>query len=357
MIQKRGKNSWLIKIYLGRGSDGQEIRYTETFHAPLKSLALARERELKAQFAKIGTGRVEINTLGEWLEHWLKTCAESVSEVTLRWYASHVKTLTPIVGHLKLYTLNSDELKNALQGKLDHLEPRSRRNLHNTLKTAIRAAIDSKKVPYDALAGFKTPRVPKKDRPVLSREDIMRILPLLNKYKHGLVIRIILLTGVRVEEVLGLTWDRVNFQRGRITIDQTVDIKKRELKHDTKTQNSKRSIDLDQETMDLLRQHQQKQASRVVRSIKQKNELVFHADDGRPIRYEAVRRTWAFIKKRAGLPPEMRIHDIRHSVVTLLLSEGEPLLRVASLVGHNPSTTVSKYAQQIRVGKSLLLDE
>ncbi|NLU51052.1 MAG: tyrosine-type recombinase/integrase [Syntrophomonadaceae bacterium] len=46
----------------------------------------------------------------------------------------------------------------------------------------------------------------------------------------------------------------------------------------------------------------------------------------------------------------MRIHDIRHSVVTILLTEEVPAITVASLVGHDVSTTVSKYAQQIRTG-------
>jgi len=354
MIKKRGKDSWLIRIYLGRKVDGKEKYYCETFYAPLKSMAQARERELKQRLSRVGP-KTEVQTLGDWLGRWLEETAPSVSRITIKGYRSHVNVLKPLIGHLSLWDLSAEKLTEALHGKLDHLEPRSKRNLYATLKTAVRAAIDARLAPQDALTGFKQPKVPKKARPVLSREDIQAILPILPQYKHGLVLRLLLLTGARLEEILGLTWSMVDWQKPAVVINQTVDITKREIKHETKTENSRRTVLLDKETMELLKAHKQTQANHTVRNIKREQELVFRAADGRPLKYSAIRKTWTAVKKRAGLPPEMRIHDIRHSVVTLLLSEGVPPIVVASLVGHNVATTVSKYAQQVRTGKSLLL--
>lgn len=351
-VQKRGKDSWFIKIYLGRGTNGKKQFYTETFHAPIKSMALARERELKAQLAKIGPSQ-QIRTLNEWFDRWLDLTAGTVTDSTYRCYKSHIKTLRPLVGELQLWDLSADKLIQAIGKNLDPLEPRSRKNLYATLQTAVRRAIEAKLVPYDALAGFKNPRVPKKQKLVLTKEQIYQALSVTDKYKHGLVIRLILLTGARLEEVLGLTWNRIDWKQNAIIIDQTVDTMKRVLKYETKTANSRRTIRLDEETMYLLKQHKHNQTVRALDST----DLVFRAEDGRPLKYTAVSKTWARIKKAANLPAEITIHGIRHSIVTLLLLQGTPPIMVASLVGHDVSTTVTRYAHQIREGKSLLLQE
>lgn len=51
MIRQRGKTSWEIRIYLGKGIKP----YVETFHSPVKSLVQERERELKKKF-RVGVG-------------------------------------------------------------------------------------------------------------------------------------------------------------------------------------------------------------------------------------------------------------------------------------------------------------
>lgn len=354
LIKKRGKDSWLIKIYLGRGPDGKEIRYTETFHAPLKSMALARERELKAQFARFGPVS-DLNTLGEWLDRWLEDCQPSVTEVTWRGYAKHVRRLKPLVGHLNLYNLSAETLRQALRGKLDEVSSRTQKNITDTLRTAIRAGIEARVIPQDALLGWKPVKVPRKERPVLDREGLMKLAETAEQYKYGLVIRLLCVTGARLGEILALTWDKVDWERKSITIDRAADTMKRKLNDDTKTFNGRRTVILDDETINKLAQHRKNQMSGKVRPLKTEN-LIFQAPSGKPPKYNAILYEFKRALMKAGLP-DMRIHDIRHSVVTLLLKEGIPPILVAALVGHNVNTTTSTYAQQVKVSKSILLIE
>lgn len=354
MITKQGKNSWRIRIYLGRDpKTGKEKYYIEIFHAPLKTMAQAREQELKKQFQKLGPRR-EIMTLGEWLDEWLEDIKSTVTEVNYRGYFSHAKMLQPLVGRLNLFDLDAEKLRKALRGRFDHLSPRTQKNILATLKTAVKAAIDARLAPIDALVGFKNVKVPRKPRPVLDREGLARLVEVAGQFKHGLVIRLLAVTGARLGEILGLTWDMVDFKRSAITIDQAVDLHKRELKGDPKTFNSRRTVFLDEETMRLLAEHRQKQMKETVRPLKREKSLVFQAADGRPVSYSVIYETFHHVRQIAGLP-DMRIHDIRHSVVSLLLTEGVPVITVAALVGHNVNTTTSKYAQKTKHGKGLEL--
>lgn len=353
-IQKRGKG-WLIKVYMGRGDDGKKKYYTETFYAPLKSMVVSREKELKEKFSRIGPKK-GVATLGEWLDRWLDDVKTSVSDVTWRGYRKHVRRVKPFLGDLKLYELDALEVNRLLRENLEGLSPRTQKNIQDTLRTAIRAGINARVIPQEAMLGWKPIKVPRQSRPVLDREGLYRLAKEAERYKYGLAIRLLAVTGARIGEILGLTWDRVDFKRGAITIDRAVDVQKRVLKDGAKTANSYRTVILDEETVRLLLEHKAKAAKETVRPIKKSESLVFQAPDGRPVKYTAIRNTFRRSLKKAGLP-EMRIHDIRHSVVTLLLSEGVPAITVAALVGHNVATTNETYAEKVKVTRAIDLRE
>ena len=351
MIKKRGKG-WLIKIYLGRDKDGKQKYYTETFYAPLKSMAQARERELKQKLENLGP-KQGVKTLGEWLDLWLAEKQFQVDSNSWKTYVTYINKIKPAVSDTKLYELNGHELKRRISTYIEDIAPRTQKNIITTLKTAIRAGIEAKVIPQDALLGFGTVKVSRKDRPVLTREDLLRIAQLSERYRYGLVIRLLAVTGARLGEILGLTWDRIDFERNTITIDRTVDVSSRRLKDDTKTPNSRRTIILDTETMSKLMEWKKQSHNKVI-SLKNQ-ELVFKSLEGKPLHYGRIHKTFKTVLKQAGLP-DMRIHDIRHSVVTLLLKEGVPPILVAALVGHNVATTTSTYAQQVKISKSILLN-
>ncbi|MFZ5591215.1 MAG: site-specific integrase [Bacillota bacterium] len=155
-------------------------------------------------------------------------------------------------------------------------------------------------------------------------------------------------TGMRLGEALGLQWNDVDWEKGTVTVQRSVNVQKREVKPDTKTAGSRRTLPLDAETLNVLQQLYTREKKGKVQSL-QRNTLVFHAenDPSRPLREKAVRLTLARALAAAGLP-HIRVHDLRHTAGSLLVAAGVPLPTVAEFLGHSsPATTAAVYAHAV----------
>lgn len=57
-----------------------------------------------------------------------------------------------------------------------------------------------------------------------------------------------------------------------------------------------------------------------------------------------MRRTWATAKRKAGLPADLRVHDLRHSFASALANQGIPLFEIGAALGHQQLSTTTRYA-------------
>ncbi len=75
---------------------------------------------------------------------------------------------------------------------------------------------------------------------------------------------------------------------------------------------------------------------------------MFVTQTGRPLSRNHVHETFKRLVTRAGLPESTRIHDLRHAMATLWLSQGEPVKVVSERLGHSRgSTTMDIYAHAL----------
>lgn len=328
---------------MGRDNEGKKLSHYETYYGS-KPQAKARATELEVQF-KIKHGpRNKVYTVAQMLELWLDEIKDSVYERTLEKYSWHVKRLVPIVGDLQLFDLSPLELRERLQ-VITGLSDRTVKDLYSTLRTALNFSASLELVRPDLMRGIKPPKVEHKERMVLRPEELAVFLSNARCYKHYLVIRILAVTGMRTGEVLGLKWRDLDFEKNTLTIVRSADTKHRKLK-DTKTKNSKRIIELDDDSMQELKMHRKKLGATNL------DDLVFQNGDGRPLRYNAVKRTKDKILVKSGLH-HIRLHDLRHGVASILIDQGTPVTLVASTLGQTPSTTANTYSHALRRGKSI----
>lgn len=362
-VRRRGSNKYEIRVYLGRDAQGKKKYHSEMFYGT-RSQADRRGAELDVLLRPRVVGpRVSAFTLKDYLEkRWLPAVKDTVSQRTYETYVWHVQRLVPVIGHLQLYGLTSGDLQEALKNLVG--PPLTRKKIIGTLRTALRRAAGWKLIPYDPTEGLLMPRVPRKRPKVLNREQMIKLLEALKPYKHYLILRLLIVTGMRLGEVLGLKWADVAFEQGTITIRRGIDTRKRQFKpegDETKTASSERTIKMDKETLDLLaaaRHERLKQRTRIKVSPLRIDDMLIFGDGVRPLGEDAVRKTLRRALKRADLP-RIRVHDLRHSVASILIDAGVPLATVAELLGHStPSTTVSTYTHKLRraISAAVMLD-
>jgi integrase len=147
------------------------------------------------------------------------------------------------------------------------------------------------------------------------------------------------LVGERDSSIAGLTWDDVDLQAGRITIA-------RQMRRDgpLKTPASRRVVDVDVRRVAELRRHRQEALSL---GCAAPSDLVFQRPSGGPVPQRHAHRWVQAAAQRAGLPSP-RVHDLRHSLGSVLVAAGVPITTVSRHLGHsNPATTMRIYAREL----------
>jgi integrase len=153
------------------------------------------------------------------------------------------------------------------------------------------------------------------------------------------------MTGMRRSEVLGLKWDDIDFTKRRLGLNRGLIAIGYDL-HETrgKTRTSRRSIDLDTTTLDVLagwRAFQHAEFTAV--GLGPHDRWVLTDGDGQPIHPHALSQAFERIARRAG-DPVIRLHDLRHTHGSLLIKAGVPVKVVSERLGHaNIAFTIQTY--------------
>lgn len=153
-------------------------------------------------------------------------------------------------------------------------------------------------------------------------------------------------TGMRRGEVLGLRWTDVDLDQRRLSVRQAVTLVAYKLViSDVKTDNGRRTIDLDERTIAVLRGWRKRQLEErlLVGSAYHDHELVFASPDGAPTNPDLFSQSFDRLVARSALP-RINLHALRHTHATALLKAGVPVKVVSERLGHaSPAFTISVY--------------
>ena len=150
-------------------------------------------------------------------------------------------------------------------------------------------------------------------------------------------------TGLRIGELLGLTWDDVDFDTGVAHVRKQID-RTTGQRVTPKTSRSQRQVVLMPALGGMLRRH------RLASPHSLGGDFVFASISGRPLHYrDVVRRGLDKAASKAGLNPpgvaKLRFHDLRRTYASLLISEGLNVVFVSRQLGHaSPDITLRVYA-------------
>lgn len=159
--------------------------------------------------------------------------------------------------------------------------------------------------------------------------------------------RVAVATSARRAELLGIRWLDCDLESGTLTFEQQVTPTRGGVTiGPLKTKGSHRTIRLDPDTVAALKRH--RGAQEVERSLAgdayEDHDLVFADELGRPIYPQRITEAFGALRKEAGTR-RGRLHDLRHSQATHLLTAGVPVHIVSARLGHSsPMVTMSVYA-------------
>jgi integrase len=245
-----------------------------------------------------------------------------------------------------------------------NLEPLADKTIlehHRLISTILTQAEKEMLVPYNAAAKATPPRTKKKDPNYFQPETISAILEALESepLKWRLITHLLIVTGCRRGEIMGLKWEKVDFENSRVKIDRALVSSKSKgvFEESTKTSDI-RHLALPRETMDLLRQHKREQLRLQLANGDRwlHTGYVFTQDNGDHMNPDSITGWLKDFSTRHGLP-HINPHAFRHTVASVLLANGTDIVTVSKQLGHaSITTTESFYSHIIEENKAKAAD-
>ena len=221
---------------------------------------------------------------------------------------------------------------------------------HRLISTVLDQAAKEGLVPFNVASKATLPKVQKHEVNYFQPEQVDAIRTALEQepIKWKTLVHMLLITGARRGEILGLKWDKVDFEGNKVHICNNVLYSvDRGIYEDTpKTSTSDRFITLPVETMQLLRQYRKWQMEERLRlgEYYQDQGFLFAQDTGKPMHPDSVTDWLKKFSKRHGLP-HINPHAFRHTMASMLYFNGVDSVSISKRLGHaQVSTTANIYA-------------
>lgn len=291
-------------------------------------------------------------TAGEWLDIWLKEYTLNIRPATKAAYEQHVRVhLKPALGRIQLSKLLPHQIQQNYNDLLRKrgLSPKSIKNVHGVLHRALEQAKLMGYLKTNPTTGVVLPKAEKAVLKTMEDTDVARFLQEIKDDPYENVLFVTAFTGLREGEVLGLTWDCVDFEKGQLLINKQHNRAKGEKEfHFSPLKNSKiRTITVAQEVLNVLEKQQKQQEKwQAILGDKWDNQknLVFTTEFGRYINNKTLYMNYKRIMRKLGFP-QLRFHDLRHTYAVNSLRAGDDIKTVQENLGHaTASFTLGTYA-------------
>jgi len=344
---KCGSDSYSYAYIVDVASEG-EVR-KQRRGAGFKTMGQARDamNRLQAE-VKEGTHVEPSRTkLGTYLAQWLEGRTKIRANTRRDYRVSITKHIAPRLGEVPLQGLTRVRVK-ALYQQLAQagLAQKTVHNIHICLRKALNDAVEDGLIRRNPAERIDTKP---KDRPEMvtwSADELASFLSSAAQDQEYALYHVAAATGMRRGELLGLRWRDLDLDAGRVNVRQQY--QGRVLGFcPPKSRKGVRTIEVDEDTMKVLREHREAQGflrGRFGDGYATELDLVFCRADGTAHDLKAVDdRFGRRVRQLRGLPT-VTLHGLRHTHATLLLEEGVDVKTVSERLGHDSvQTTLELY--------------
>lgn len=359
-IRKRGKEKYLVRVYLGRVNGKRKYRsktvYGDEKHAEKELTKMLRGKDR-------GTlRRWSDETLAEIADEWLKTKKGKVKASTYGSYERYIRRhIKPGLGYVKLEELGS----RLIQGFVNELDQEKGlsglyvRQIHTCLRGILKLALRWEIISRNPADGdlIDLPATKSRDYRTLTKAEIQDFLKAAEGERLYALFVLLVTTGLRPQEAFGLKWK--DLEDGWLNVRRVISIAPKEaddpyeVSDQMKTNSSKRRLKLGDFTQEVLERHRRRQAEEILKAgeMHEREDFIFTRGPdsprhGRFIYQEYARRYFKAALRKAGLPAdEIRVCDLRHTHISALIMEGVDLKWASERAGHSSiQQTADTYA-------------
>lgn len=234
---------------------------------------------------------------------------------------------------------------------------------HRLISDILNAAVNWQYIPHNPCTRISAPKSNSPEIEYLDDTQAKHFVELLSHepghYRRPILI--LLLTGMRRGELLGVEWPDINFEQKTIKISRTsLYLPGQGIYTDTtKNETSKRLVVVSDQVIKVLQEQylwQQRQQKLLGTGWINSNRIIT-APNGSPMHPDRLTHWFSKFIKRTDLP-QIHLHSLRHTYATLCIAKGVPITAVAAQLGHaNVSTTTTIYAHAIKSAQIAAADK
>jgi integrase len=352
---KDGTVRYRFVVDIGRDENGKRQQLTRTFD----KLKEARDELSKIKHENNQGTYVKPSeiTVAEYLDEYFVGATRGRRESTKVSYRDAFRPVRERLGHRKLQSIGKVDIENLVDWMLTEgrkrggkpgtgLGARSVRLTLGRLKAAFEMAVDEGKLVRNVVKLVTPPEYTPGERDVWTTAQVRRFLRTAAKDRLHAAWRLSLY-GLRRGEVLGLHWSDIDLKAKTLTVSQArvlVDYKVRV--EAPKSRNGVRTLPLDDDLVSALtdlRKRQTRESEAAGREYRAGledldwysagDEYVVTDELGVPLHPESYSDEFGRMLKRASLP-KIRLHDSRHTTLSLMEKAGVPISIVSKWAGH-----------------------
>lgn len=372
-LRKRADGRWEGRLYLGKDENGKNQYKTVTSKKKsecqnkLDMMIAQNEKQKRNEECRYGDC---VNpTVEEWNEIYIEDfCTGYLKPKTISGYKSIIKNyINPYLGKYHLRDLsklicqqyimdvyengrvNQKRASDIAQG----LSSRTVKDIKIVLHASLEKAVDEGIIDKNPTNKLNMPKDRVKGMTTLTKEQSNRLLE--EAFNSGCFefYYLELTTGLRLGEILALEWDDLDVKNKTLSISKQVQRIKGEgmVLETPKTKNSIRTIALSSNCVMVLARLKLQQAKGTT--------LMFPSPlTGTYRDSNSVTRRFKRMLRRAGLPQEVRFHDLRHTCATIGLEEKIEVKALSSMLGHSDvAFTMNTYVHATKKLKTTAADK
>lgn len=337
-IRQRKDGRWEARVTVGRNpSTGKQIQ--KSIYGKTQAEVSKKLRELCKEVDD-GIYKEPVKyTVKDWAEIWLNEYTSNLKPLTVKQYTTYINNrIVKNMGSVKLTRLDTPIIQRFYnQLTKEGLSPVTIKNIHSILHSMLETAVEVGYMRTNPSNVCRLPKPEKKQIKPLENADISKLLEALKGDKYESLYTVDLFTGLRQGELLGLTWDCIDFKKGTMYIYRQLQFNKGSYYFTSLKNGKTRTIALAPYVLNILRNQKAWQAECQLKSYgmwNNKDDLVFTNELGGHLTQNYTYRHFKKIVSSIGIP-DARLHDLRHTFAVSSLQSGNDVKTVQEALGHH----------------------